>query len=251
MERLDGKKIIVAGGTSGMGEGIVRAFPKLGAKVVFWGRREEVGKKIEEETGATFIKADVSVKESVDEAMKKSVELLGGIDVLIQTAGIAPHCPAENITPDSWKSVFDINVTGTFLTNEAVFPYMKETGGHIINFSSASAFIYSPGQAHYAASKGAVNSWSRTIAQEWMRYNIRVNMIAPCIKTPMYEQMRNMMTPEQLAAHDASLQGLCLGGKLGDMETDFIPVMAFMSSDGSKYITGQTISIDGGVMMVR
>ena len=105
MERLDGKKIIIAGGTSGMGEGIVRAFPKLGAKAVFWGRREDIGKKIEAETGATFIKADVSVKESVDNAMKKSVELLGGIDVLIQTAGIAPHCPAENITLDSWISM--------------------------------------------------------------------------------------------------------------------------------------------------
>lgn len=128
---------------------------------------------------------------------------------------------------------------------------MKEHGGHIINFTSASAFINSPGQAHYGASKGAVNVWSRTIAFEWMKYNIRVNMIAPCIKTPMYEQMRAMMTPEQLAAHDASLANLCLGGQLGDMETDFIPVMAFMASDSSKFITGQTISIDGGIMMVR
>ena len=251
MERLDGKRVIVVGGTSGMGEGVVRAFPKLGAKVVFWGRNEQAGKKIAEESGATFIRADVTDQASVEEAMKKSVELLDGVDVLVNTAGIAPHCPAENITFESWKSVFNTNATGTFLTNEAVFPYMKKDGGHIINFTSASAFIYSPGQAHYGASKGAVNSWSRTIAQEWMRYNIRVNMIAPCIKTPMYEQMRNMMTPEQLAAHDASLKGLCLGGQLGDMETDFIPVMAFMASDGSKYITGQTISIDGGVMMVR
>ena len=251
MERLDGKRVLVAGGTSGMGEGVVRAFPKLGAKVVFWGRNEAAGKKIAEESGAAFIKADVSDKASVDAAMKKSAEILGGIDVLINTAGIAPHCAAENIDFETWKAVFDTNTTGTFLTNQAVFPYMKEHGGNIINFTSASAFIFSPGQAHYAASKGAVNSWSRTIAQEWMRYNIRVNMIAPCIKTPMYEKMRAMMTPEQLAAHDASLQGLCLGGQLGDMQTDFVPVMAFMASDSSKYITGQTISVDGGVMMVR
>jgi len=70
-------------------------------------------------------------------------------------------------------------------------------------------------------------------------------------KTPMYEQMRAMMTPEQLATHDASLANLCLGGQMGDMETDFIPVMAFMASDSSKFITGQTISVDGGIMMVR
>lgn len=251
MERLDGKKIVVTGGTSGMGEGIVRAFPGLGAKVVFWGRNEDAGRKISEESGATFVKAEVADKVSVDEAMKKSAHLLDGIDVLIHAAGIGPHCPAEDIEYDSWKAVLETNATGTFLTNEAVFPFMKERGGHIINFTSASAFILSPGQAHYAASKGAVNSWSRTIAKEWMPYNIRVNMIAPCIKTPMYEQMRAMMTPEQLAAHDASLANLCLGGQMGDMETDFIPVMAFMASDSSKFITGQTISVDGGIMMVR
>lgn len=251
MERIDGKKVIVTGGTSGMGEGIVRAFPDLGAKVVFWGRNETAGKKIEEETGAVFVKAEVSDKDSVENAMKNSVELLNGVDVFIHAAGIGPHCPAHQIEYDSWKSVMDINATGTFLTNESVFPYMKEHGGHIINFTSASAFIISPGQAHYAASKGAVNCWSRTIAKEWMPYNIRVNMIAPCIKTPMYEQMCAMMSPEQLEAHKASMADLCLGGEMGDMTTDFIPVMAFMASDSSKFITGQTISVDGGIMMVR
>ena len=128
---------------------------------------------------------------------------------------------------------------------------MKDTGGNIINFTSASAFINSPTQAHYGASKGAVNAWSRTIAFEWMKYNIRVNLIAPCIKTPMYEKMCSLMTPEQLAAHKAMLANICLGGDMGDMDTDFIPVMAFMASDSSKFITGQTISVDGGVMMVR
>lgn len=251
MERLDGKRIIVTGGTSGMGEGIVRAFPDLGAKVVFWGRNENAGRKIAEETGAVFIKADVSDKKSVDETMKKSVEILGGIDVLVHAAGVASNFPAESIPYETWKTTIDINATGTYLTNEAVFPYMKETGGNILNFTSASAFITSPSQAHYAASKGAVTCWSRTVAKEWMHYNIRVNLIAPCIKTPMYEQMCARMTPDQLAAHHADLANLCIGGQLGDMATDFIPVMAFMASDSSKFITGQTISIDGGIMMVR
>ena len=251
MERLDGKRIVVTGGTSGMGEGVVRAFPALGAKVVFWGRNETAGQKIQEETGAHFMKVNVSDEEQVRVAMKEANDFLGGIDVLIHAAGIGPHCPAENITFESFKQVFDTNVNGTFLTNEAVFPYMKEKGGNILNFTSASAFINSPGQAHYGASKGAVNVWSRTIAFEWMKYNIRVNMIAPCIKTPMYMQMRQMMTPEQLAAHDAQMAHLCLGGQMGDMETDFVPVMAFMASDSSKFITGQTISVDGGIMMVR
>lgn len=251
MERLDGKRIIITGGTSGMGEGMTRAFPGLGAKVVFWGRNEAAGAKIAEDSGATFVKVEISDEDSVNAAMEKSVEILGGVDVLVHAAGIAPNCPAEAITAESFKEVLDTNAFGTFLVNKAVFPHMKDTGGNIINFTSASAFINSPTQAHYGASKGAVNAWSRTIAFEWMKYNIRVNLIAPCIKTPMYEKMCSLMTPEQLAAHKAMLANICLGGDMGDMDTDFIPVMAFMASDSSKFITGQTISVDGGVMMVR
>lgn len=251
MERLDGKRVVVTGGTSGMGEGVTRAFPELGAKVVFWGRNEEAGKRIAEESGATFIKANVDSEDDVRAAMEKSAEILGGVDVLVHAAGIALDCPAESISFEDFKRVFETNVYGTFLTNEAVFPHMRESGGAILNFTSASAFICSPNQAHYGASKGAVNAWSRSIAKEWMPYNIRVNLIAPCIKTPMYEKHLAQMPPEALEMTKRSLAGLCLGGDLGDMQMDFVPVMAFLASDSSRFITGQTISIDGGIMMVR
>lgn len=251
MERLDGKRIVVTGGTSGMGEGVTRAFPKLGAKVVFWGRNEEAGARIAEESGATFVRCEVSDEQQVKDAMERSAEILGGVDVLVHAAGIAKDCPADQISFDDFKAVFETNVYGTFLTNEAVFPHMRENGGTILNFTSASAFICSPNQAHYGASKGAVNAWSRSIAKEWMPYNIRVNLIAPCIKTPMYEKHLAQMPPEVLEMTKRSLAGLCLGGDLGDMQEDFVPVMAFLASDSAKFITGQTISIDGGIMMVR
>lgn len=251
MERLDGKRIVVTGGTSGMGEGVTRAFPELGAKVVFWGRNEEAGARIAEESGATFVRCEVSDEQQVKDAMERSAEILGGVDVLVHAAGIAKDCPAEQISFDDFRAVFETNVYGTFLTNEAVFPHMRENGGTILNFTSASAFICSPNQAHYGASKGAVNAWSRSIAKEWMPYNIRVNLIAPCIKTPMYEKHLAQMPPEVLEMTKRSLAGLCLGGDLGDMQEDFVPVMAFLASDSAKFITGQTISIDGGIMMVR
>ncbi len=251
MERLDGKRIIITGGASGMGNSLVEGFPQLGAKVVFFDINDEAGLAAEKATGAKYIHVDVSNEESVREGVKQAAEYLGGIDVLVHAAGISSHRPAESITLADWNKIMSINATGTFLTNMAVFPYMKEKGGCILNFTSASAYINGLLQSDYAASKGAVTAWSRNVAKEWMPYYIRVNLIAPCIWTPMYDLSRSQMAPEQVAAMDKALAGMCLGGKLGDPKTDFLPVMAFLASDSSKYITGQTVSIDGGIMMVR
>lgn len=252
MSKLDGKKMIITGGTSGMGEAMVKAFPAMGAKVVFWGRNEEAGKRLEKETGATFIKTEISSKTAVDEAVKKSVEILGGLDVLLNAAGIAPGSPAEDITEEAWELVMGTNATGTYLTNVAVFPYMKENGGNILNFTSAGGIQGYKGKAHYAASKGAVTAWTRSVALEWGKYNIRVNMIAPAIWTPMYDKTRASMTPEQLKAHDAFMAAsVPIGGKLGDPEKDFIPIMEFLCSDDSHFMTGQTFCIDGGTVMMR
>lgn len=94
--------------------------------------------------------------------------------------------------------------------------------------------------------------FTRTVASEWARYGITVNAIAPAIWTPMYDKTRSEMSPDQLAAHDAMMTGAVpLGGKLGDIERDFVPVMAFYSSQGAGFMTGQTISVDGGTLMVR
>ncbi len=251
MERLDGKKILITGGTSGMGQAMVEGFSKLGANLVFWGRNTKAGTEISEATGARFIQVEISDETQVNAATKETAEFLGGIDVLIHAAAIDSHCPAEMITCEEWKRLFDVNAAGTFYVNKAVFPYMKEKGGNIINFTSASAYIGGLNQAHYAATKGAVTALTRSLSKEWMRYRIRVNAIAPCIWTPMYEKSRAALGPEQVAAMDAALANTCLGGKLGDPETDFLPVMAFMASDSSQFMTGQTISIDGGIMMVR
>lgn len=252
MNDLNGKRIMITGGASGMGEAMVKAFPKLGAKIVFFDVNEEAGKQLAKETKTTFIRMDVSQKEDVEQSFEEAINILGGIDVLVNCAGIAPTRAAEDIELEEWNKVMDINSTGTFLTNTIAFHYMKETGGNIINFSSAGGIQGYKGKAHYGASKGAVTAWTRSVAMEWGQYNVRVNMIAPAIWTPMYDKTRSLMTSEQLTAHDAFMKSsVPLGGKLGNPETDFIPVMAFMCSDASKFITGQVISVDGGALMVR
>lgn len=253
MTDLTGKRIIVTGGASGMGQSVVETLSEWGAKIVSCDLNAEAGEAIAAAAGAEFVVCNVAEEASVQEAVKLAVEKLGGLDVLIHAAGIAPGSPAEDITLESWNKVMSINATGTFLTNVAVFPYFKANGGgSILNFASAAGVQGYIGKAHYAASKGAVLAWMRSLAGEWGKHNIRVNAIAPAIWTPMYDKTRASMTAEQLAGHDAMMKNAVpLGGKLGDAKTDFAPIMAFLCSEDSHFMTGQVFAIDGGTLMLR
>lgn len=253
MCELNGRRIIITGGASGMGECLVRELPKLGARVISMDWSAEVGSAIASEADAKgFVAVNVADEASVVRAVEFACVQLGGLDVLIHAAGISPSSPAQNISLELWDKVFAVNATGTFLMNRAVFPYMREQGGSILNFASAAGAVGLPNKAAYSAAKGAVLAWTRTIAQEWGPYNIRVNAIAPAIWTPMYDKTRSEMTAPQLAAHDAFMAKVVpLGGKLGDLVEDFVPVLAFLSSSGARFLTGQIFAVDGGTLMVR
>jgi len=252
MSDVNGKRVIVTGGASGMGEAVVRDLCRHGALVLSLDIDADDGQRVATEAGAHFARCDITSASSVEESVAAATVQLGGLDALVHAAGIAPGAPAEQIDLAQWEEVFAVNARGTFLINQAVFPLLKDQGGRIINFASSAGLMGYPGKAAYAAAKGAVLAWIRTIAHEWGRYRITVNAVAPAIATPMYAKTRSLMSPEQLDEHEKMLaRDLPLGGQLGDPVRDLAPVIRFLVSDDSGFITGQTIAVDGGIMKVR
>ncbi len=248
---LAGKRIIVTGAGRGIGASAARALAEAGARVT--GLDISTVETPASNAGRlTHGVCDVSSRASTTAAVDRAVAEMGGLDVLIHVAGLQRYTPAEEITDDEWDLVLGVNAKGTMITNQAAFPHLKDRGGRIVNFASAAGALGLRGCAHYAASKGAVLAWTRTIAQEWGRYGIAANAVAPGMWTPMYDTTRAGMSPEQLEAHDRGMAMMIpLGGRLGDPDTDMAPVLVFLASDAARFITGQTLAVDGGLMMVR
>ena len=250
---LRDRRIVVTGGASGIAAATVRAYAREGARVFSLDLNDEAGHRVAAEAGerVTFARCDVSRRDEVFATIDRAADAMGGLDVLANVAGVERGTPAEDIPDDEWEFVFAVNVKGTLYTNQAAFRHMKADGGRIINFGSGAAIRGQRGSAHYSAAKAAVMAWTRTVAQEWARYAITVNAVVPAIWTPMYDAHRARMSEEQRAIHDMTMQYVIpLGGRLGDPDRDIAPVMVFLASDAARFITGQAIAVDGGMIML-
>jgi NAD(P)-dependent dehydrogenase (short-subunit alcohol dehydrogenase family) len=250
---LTGHRVIVTGGANGIGRAAAEFFLGSGARAVTLDIDDEAARKAwadADKNKHLHLQCDVTSRASVDQAFDKAVAFLGGLDTLCHPAGRNARGMAEDLTDADMRRMLDINVMGTLYTNQAAFKYMREKGGSIINFTSESGIRGQRNSAHYSASKGAVAAWTRSVAMDWGKYNIRVNAVAPRAWTQMVDVGLSLIPESERAAQmeRANSMSLLPGGlRKGD---DIAPVLAFLASDGAGYITGQCLSVDGGVMML-
>ncbi len=256
---LNDYRIVVTGAARGMGAATVRAYVGAGATVVAMDVNEADGVRVAEEATrvgpgrATFTAVDVSDADDVARAFDAAADRMGGLDVLAHPAAIQRPASASDVPVADWDLMMAVNVRGTVLTNQAAHRLMAPNRrGSVINFGSISGLRPEPSAAAYSASKGAVHSWTRTAAATWGPDGIRVNAILPAIATPMYEEAKARMTEEQLTAHYwQNENSIALGHAYGDPDRDLGPVMVFLASEASRFITGQLIPVDGGQASVR
>jgi len=250
MSQLKDQVALVTGGSRGIGRAIVLALANAGAKVafVYRGSKEASDKLVEEVTAAGGVavayQADVAQSGVAGTIVDQVVAQWGRLDILVNNAGVIRDGLFLRMDENDWKTVIDTNLGGTFGFCRAVAQQMtlKQRYGRIINISSVAATHVNAGQCNYAASKGAVNSLTRALAVELGSRNVTVNAIAPgFIETDMSEAVRNK-------AGDFIAKKLIPTRRLGKPE-DIAAAVVFLASAGASYITGQVITIDGGLSL--
>jgi 3-oxoacyl-[acyl-carrier protein] reductase len=245
---LAGRRILVTGGATGIGAAAVRVLHTAGARLAATYHNTAPA---DDPPAVTWVQCDVRDAGSVDAAFGTAVRELGGVDVLVNAAGLWQPGVPGSITSDEIDFLLATNVKATILTNQAAHAVMRENGGHIINFGSAEAVMGSPIAAVYAATKGAVQAWTRSAAKAWGADRVTVNALAPAVQTPGADRLRNFLGPGAAAFIDQQMKlSIPLGGKLGDPASDLGPVLVFLAGEGAGFITGQLIPVDGGLAMV-
>lgn len=245
--KLEGKVALVTGAARGIGRSIALLFAKEGARLILDDILEDKIHEVAEEIRglgreALPIKADVSLSDQVAFMVSKAMERFNRIDVLVNNAGVSETGPAEDFKEHSWDNVLGTDLKGVFLCSQVVGREMiKKRQGSIVNISSIAGFDALPGRVGYCSAKSAVIMLTKVLAIEWAKHNIRVNAVAPgYVRTRMIEEMMELgILDEKKITQRTPMQRICHPDEIAR-------IVLMLSSEESSYITGATISVDGG-----
>ena len=245
--RFKDKVVIITGGGRGIGKEIATAFAREGSRIVLFDVNEAILKEAEDDIKAIGreamgLKVDVSNLSQVEEMVQKVLDKFSKIDILINNAGITRDNLLLRMKEDEWDSVINVNLKGAFNCTKAVARTMlKQRNGKIVNIASIIGIMGNAGQTNYAASKGGIISFTKSVAKELASRNINVNAIAPgFIKTEMTAKLSDEL-------RESMLKMIPLA-RFGE-PTDVADLALFLASEDSRYITGEVIKLDGGMVM--
>ncbi len=245
-----GRVALITGGATGIGRGIALGLARHGASVAILSRNEEklgaAASQIAATTGRRCLPlvADVRHSEAVDSAVDRAVQELGGLDIVVNNAAGNFFCPSAELSPNGFGAVIDIDDKGTWNVSRAAYQArLKEHGGQILNISATLHYGGTPGQAHVAAAKAAVDALTRTLAVEWGPQGIRVNAIAP---GPIGEtEGARRLFPGEAAE---KLRAVIPARRLGSIE-DIVDIALFVMSDAGANLNGAILVSDGGLCL--
>lgn len=249
MARLSGKSAVVTGGASGIGKAIAQLFLEEGAKVVIADINgpllDKTAKELAVHGSVSAVVADVRSMADAGRIIKQAVDRHGGLDILVCNAGITSVMPIEKLSEDEWDAVLATNVKGMFtLVKQAIAPMIARGGGKIITLGSEMGIVAVPESPAYNASKGAVIMFTKSIALDLIRHNIRVNSLCPGVtRTPLLQaEIDNSLEPEKVAAAQASWAPI---NRVADAR-EIAQGALFLAGDESSFAVGSCLVLDGG-----
>jgi NAD(P)-dependent dehydrogenase (short-subunit alcohol dehydrogenase family) len=241
--QLSGKVALVTGAGAGIGEAIARRFAEEGARVVVAERDTRSGREVAEAVGGVFAEVDVSVREQVESAIAQAVSTYGSIDVVVNNAwGGGSMSRVEVKTDQQLSDGIAVAYYGPFWAMRAALPHMRSRGwGRVINICSLNGVNAHMGTLEYNAAKEALRALTRTAAREWAPFGIAVNAICPAAKSAAF--MRALGDNPDIAAFADAANPM---GRIGDPYLDIAPVALFLAGEDCRYLTGNTLFVDGG-----